>query len=93
LIFRNPWIDTQFIRDNHGNNVPTVVDLLYQRDRGFGPTCYGSVNSGQMYLRNSSLLSTYFQMMRGYKHEIIHDKKELDQVYVGLTSSNLNMTR
>ena len=48
VIFRNPWVETQFGRNEQGQKFPSSYDIQYQRDRGRSLSCSGSVNSGQV---------------------------------------------
>jgi hypothetical protein len=36
LLLRNPWLETRFGRDNKGNRIHGLYDMMYQRDRGQG---------------------------------------------------------
>lgn len=98
-IFKNPFVETQFGRDEDGNRILAPYDLMFQRDRGRGPSCAGSVNSGQIYLRNSSAVRLYLHYMHEMKPVIIEGKHGLDQDFVqnasqtaGLRSCSLHPT-
>lgn len=82
LLFLNPWIDTQFGRDETGKRTPARFDLQYQRDRGKGPSCGGSPNTGQMYMRNSTELQLFISWMRSQKNAIISGELGLEQDFV-----------
>lgn len=92
VIFRNPWVDIQFRRIQNGDRVPEKIDLQFQRDRGRGPSCYGSVNTGQVYIRNSTRAQNYLQGMRSKKEVIIKGSEGLDQDFVGKEAEVANMT-
>jgi hypothetical protein len=72
LIFKNPFIHTQYERDKIGKRSNLrPIDIMWQRDRGRGDGCEGSVNSGQIYLRNSSKVANYFDDLMKQKDKIL----------------------
>lgn len=77
LILRNPWIHTQFGRNEQGQQLDGPYEIMYQRDRGRGPSCSGSVNTGQVYLRNTTKVQVYLARMLEMKATIIKGDKGL----------------
>lgn len=57
-------------------------DLMYQRDRGRTLDCTGSVNTGQVYMRNSTRAQIYFQRFRELKGVIMEGKNGPEQDHV-----------
>eukprot|EP01031_Cornospumella_fuschlensis_P026038 gene26038-31440_t len=86
LVMKNPFVLPQYGRDDHGDPIDERYDLMFQRDRGRGPSCAGSVNSGQMYLRNSTRVQKYLQLMAGFQDVILEGKNGLDQDFVSNAS-------
>lgn len=70
MIFRKPWVHTQFGRNEQGNQVLGSYDFMYQRERGRGPFCSGSVNGGQLYLRNTTSVHHYIAGTKSLKANI-----------------------
>eukprot|EP01034_Spumella_vulgaris_P026391 gene26391-32965_t len=92
VLFRNPWIETTYGRHENGSHIYQPYDLMWQRDRGRGPSCGGSVNSGQMYVRNSTRSQQYFYNMFEVKGIILQGGNGLDQDFVHNATTGTNMT-
>jgi len=86
VIFRNPWPEVTYGRDETGVRIKGEYDIMYQRERGMRViNCGGSVNSGQLYInknRNKTLIKQYFQLLYERKYKIIYDSSRLDQDHV-----------
>lgn len=91
VLFKNPFIEIQYGRDNDGKRLDGPYDLMFQRDRGRGPSCAGSVNSGQLYLRNSTAVQQYLANMRSMKDIILGGKNGLDQDFVANASESAGL--
>eukprot|EP01041_Mallomonas_annulata_P010094 gene10094-21031_t len=90
LLFKNPFPGIKFGRDKNGGIIEDIYDIQYQRERGMKERgCGGSVNSGQMYLRNSTSIQHYFKLLFQRKIEILENKNRLDQDHVGDLVGNL----
>ncbi len=83
ILLRNPWIDIQFGRDEEGVRTAKLFDVQFQRDRGKGPACTGSANTGQVYVRNTTETQAYLNNMRTWKPLILKGGMGLDQDFVG----------
>lgn len=83
LLFRNPFMAVQYGRYDNGSRIEGPYDIMSQRDRGRGPGCTGTVNSGQMYLRNSTRTMDYTQDMKDLRDKILSGCCGLDQDFVG----------
>ena len=83
-ILRNPWLEVSYGRDElTGQKIPGPYDIQYQRERGVKEKgCGGSVNSGQMYIRNSSAIQSYFHKLFEKKYEAVITRIRLDQDFV-----------
>jgi len=87
VLFRNPWTEIHIGRsDTTGEDiVDTTYDIRYQREMGRKQRgCGGTVNSGVMYFRNSSLLhSDYIPYMMNEKEKIVlNTAGRLDQDFM-----------
>lgn len=91
VIFRNPWIESTYGRDEQGRYVDGPYDMMWQRDRGRGPGCSGSVNSGVMYVRNSTRAQAYFGYMGEVKDKILQGGHGLDQDFVANASETAGL--
>ena len=85
IILRNPWLEISYGRDEKtGQRISGPYDIQYQRERGIRERgCGGSVNTGQMYIRNSSAIQSYFHKLFEKKYDIIVTRKRLEQEFVG----------
>jgi len=90
VMFRNPWPEVNFGRDQQGRAVSGTYDIMYQKARGRDKlSCAGAVNGGLLYMRNSSELhERFFPKLYSHRERIIlgTDKSDQDVVtgYVGL---------
>lgn len=92
VVFSNPFADLHQRRDEQGNRKPETFDIQFQRDRGRGPSCSGTFNTGQIYARNSSKVQDYFRYMFEMKTHIFYDLEyKLDQDYVENATSIANL--
>jgi len=89
LLFGNPW--KQVIQ----LEMFTVTDLYFQREHGWNNKCGAfkdEVNSGQMYIRNSSKLAQYFSYFASKKYESTVLMVHNDQEYIPDAVSVANLT-
>ena len=91
ILLRNPFIQVEFGRDGDGNRLHAEYDLFYQRERGRGPSCYGSVNTGQICMRNTSKSLAYLDRIIALRDDIL-TKGPLDQDYVADAANALNLS-
>lgn len=94
IVMKNPFPETQFDREESGQHKHKEVpfDMMFQRDRGRGNSCSGTVNSGQIYLRNSPQVQTYLQTMLALESKVLAGKDGLDQDFVAEAALKANMT-
>lgn len=94
IIMKNPFPETQFDRDESGQHKlkDKPFDLLFQRDRGRGNSCSGTVNSGQLYLRKSPQVQVYLDIMLALEDKIMEGKNGLDQDFVSEAAGKANLT-
>jgi hypothetical protein len=85
MLFRNPFPDTRYGRDNTGNKIEGEYDIMYQRERGMKERgCGGSVNGGLYWLRNATALhEKFFPAFMKHREEIINLTGRLDQDIIG----------
>jgi hypothetical protein len=80
-------------RDLH--NIPEEYgyDMMYQRDRGRTLDCSGSVNTGQVYMKNSSKVHHYFETFAKLKSKIMAGTigPEQDHVFTATQSGNMSI--
>lgn len=91
VLFRNPWIESTYGREENGRYIDGPYDMMWQRDRGRGPGCSGSVNSGVMYVRNSTRAQAYFGYMGEMKEKILKGGQGLDQDFVANASTTAGL--
>lgn len=92
IVMKNPFVEAQYHRSEDGTRHYGPVDIQFQRDRGRGNSCGGTVNSGQIYLRNSTQVQHYLQAMLGYQDTIMEGKSGLDQDFVTPAINQANLT-
>eukprot|EP01038_Epipyxis_sp_PR26KG_P010305 gene10305-13851_t len=98
LIFGNPWIPEIYSFNKNGERVLNNYDMMYQRDFGYSDTCSGTriatdINSGQLYIKNSSAVQNYFKIMMSHKMDIITCKdRKTDQDYISSAALTANMS-
>jgi hypothetical protein len=85
MVFKNPFPDTRYGRDNTGAKIEGRYDIMYQRERGMKERgCGGSVNGGLYWLRNSTALhERFFPAFMKHREEIINLTGRLDQDIIG----------
>lgn len=94
IIMKNPFVELSHGgRDKEGRSLPGIYDMFYQRDRGRGNDCSGSINSGQIYLRNSTKVQHYLQVMLSFKDIIMEGKNGLDQDFISNATDQANLTK
>lgn len=69
LIFKNPFHETRIGRHDNGTTFPFLYDIRYQRNNGRGRGCAGTVNSGQVWLRNTTTIQRYFTCVLKMKEQ------------------------
>jgi hypothetical protein len=81
MVFKNPFPDTRYGRDNNGIKVEGRYEIMYQRERGMKERgCGGSVNGGLYWMRNSSALhDKFFPAFMKHKEELIYGTGRSDQ--------------
>eukprot|EP00601_Ochromonadales_sp_CCMP2298_P012379 CAMPEP_0173263318 /NCGR_PEP_ID=MMETSP1142-20121109/27295_1 /TAXON_ID=483371 /ORGANISM="non described non described, Strain CCMP2298" /LENGTH=293 /DNA_ID=CAMNT_0014198617 /DNA_START=215 /DNA_END=1096 /DNA_ORIENTATION=- len=96
LVFKNPFPETREGRaEPTGKPFPTEeFEIKFQRLGGRGPACHGTVNSGQMWFRNTTGVLAFFDQMEGAKAEIkVGMKLEQDIMERLVRNDGLNLTR
>jgi hypothetical protein len=98
LIFRNPWPEVKYERINkEGKRNITIApyDIMYQRERGIwgGLGCGGTVNTGQVYILNSTEIQKYFKILLQRKNIILKNHGMLDQDHVNEIISDESLVR
>jgi len=92
-LFQNPFLDLHLRRDEQGKRTPDIFDMQFQRDRGRGPSCSGTFNTGQIYARNSTKVQEYFRYLFEMKTHIFYDLEyKLDQDYVENATTYANLS-
>jgi len=82
LLFRNPFIDVRYNRKDDGTRFEANdMDFFHQREDGKGYGCHGSINSGQMWFKNSSNLHKFLDNMDAIRPTLF-TKGQLDQYYL-----------
>lgn len=77
LMMQNPWVATRHKRREDGQHYRyQMFDFMYQpeHDPADLSCALGMVNTGQMYIRNSSKVEKYMSIMRQHKNEIVNGK-------------------
>jgi hypothetical protein len=85
MVFKNPFPDTRYGRDNNGTKIEGHYDIMYQRERGMKERgCGGSVNGGLFWMRNATVLhEKFFPAFMKHREELINLTGRSDQDIVG----------
>jgi len=94
VIFKNPFGEAQYGRDEKGKQFPFEYDFLFQRGFGRGKGCHGTVNSGMMHFRNTTAVYRFFDCLWKEKAEVVRKFTfyDLEQGYVQKCKPISNMT-
>lgn len=85
ILLRNPWPEIRYGRDRKGNTYAANYDAMWQKERGLKQKdCGGSVNSGQLYFKNTTAVRDYFHLLFMNKSDIVIGGNILDQDFVGM---------
>jgi len=95
IMLRNPWPELSFGRKESGEKFEATYDLQFQRDggsRGGGLGCSGIINSGQMWVRNSTKMQIYFGLMWTKRPQILLGQGTTDQDFIKGAASQAGLT-
>eukprot|EP01031_Cornospumella_fuschlensis_P028304 gene28304-34176_t len=91
LILHNPWPE-MFFPSNVSYRVTGGYELRYQRERGNEESCTGLVNTGVLFMRNTTKVRGLVAHMLTFRHDIVSLRKGHDQRYFNkiITSHQLS---
>ena len=83
VVFKNPFDQVPYGRDEKGVDFPFEYDIMYQRELGRGRGCNGTINTGVYYLRNTSATHRFFACMFTSKQKLVEEGtfEDLEQGY------------
>jgi hypothetical protein len=83
LLLYNPWYEILYPYDKQaGKRIVSPYDLRYQREIGREESCEGSINTGVLYLKNSTAAHFLLKSIMGYKNTIVRLRRGTEQKFV-----------
>lgn len=83
LLFFNPWHEILYPFDKQsGKRIVSPYDFRYQREVGTEESCGGSINTGVLYLKNSTATQLLLKSVMSYKDKIVRLRRGNDQKFV-----------
>lgn len=92
LLLQNPWPE-MFFPANISHRIEGGYDLRYQRERGEEESCAGFVNTGILFMRNTTKVQRLVAHMLTFRHQIVTLQQGHDQKYFNRIIGSHNLPR